>query len=290
MHVLLTGATGFLGHRAAAALRAAGHELTLAARSASGDDAVAVDLGQPGAISALLLARAPDAVLNLAAVPDIAPAREYPECARALNVELPAELARACAPGTRLVHVSTDQVFDGSRGGWREDDAAHPLHLYGESKLAGERAVQLACPAAAIVRPGLITGAAPAGRRSASSGLRAGLERAAAGGERPGMFTDEVRSPVAAADLCDALVALLKRPDLAGVFHAGGPEVLTRRELAEREASAWGFAPELLGATTRAAVGLAEERPADLSLDSERLRIAIGWRPGNPAASRDVPD
>jgi len=279
VHVLITGASGFVGHWATQALRTAGHALTRVARGAEGDGAVRVDLAEPGAITALLRARAPDAVLHLAAVPDIAPCKADPAAARALNADCAAELARACARGPRLVHVSTDQVFDGSRGAWTEADTPRPLHVYGETKRAGERAVLELCPDAAVLRPGLITGDAPGGRRSCSSGLRAALERASAGGERPGLFTDEIRSPIAVVDLARALVTLLERRELTGLFHAGGPEALTRHELALREAEAWGFPASLLRASTRAEAGLQHERPADLSLDSARLVQALGWTP-----------
>ncbi|GJM21681.1 MAG: NAD(P)-dependent oxidoreductase [Planctomycetota bacterium] len=279
MHVLITGASGFLGHWADAALSAAGHALTRVSRRPSDPHDVSTDLAEPGAFTALLRARAPDAVLHLAAVPDIAPCKADPEHARALNASAVAELARACAHGTRLVHVSTDQVFDGTRGAWSESDEPRPLHVYGETKRAGERAVLDLCPDAAVVRPGLITGHASPGRRSCSSGLRAALEGAASNGERPGLFTDEIRSPIAARDLARALVVVVERAELTGLFHAGGPEALSRFELAQLEARDWGFSSSLIRPSTRAEAGLAGERPADLSLDSTRLITALGWTP-----------
>lgn len=284
MHVLVTGSTGFVGSHLVAGLTAGGARVTGAGRSAEPP----VDLGAPGAAAALLEATRPDAVVNLAAVPDIAPARQHPDCARRLNVELPAELAQACrAAGTRLVHVSTDQVFDGGRGGWREGDPCRPRHVYGETKRAGELALAAAAPDAAILRPGLITGLAPAGRRSSTSGLLAALDRAAAGeGDPPAMFTDEWRSPVCVEDLVRALAELVGRDDLSGPFHCGGERVLTRRELALEEAARHGRDPSLVGSGTREAAGLADERPADLSLDSSRLVAALGW---TPRALGDVP-
>jgi len=71
------------------------------------------------------------------------------------------------------------------------------------------------------------------------------------------MFTDETRSPIAAADLARALVELLLRPDAAGLFHGGGPEALTRCDLARREAEAAGLDPDLVVPATRAEAGMA---------------------------------
>ncbi len=285
MRVLVLGGTGFVGTAVMAELARRGeHPIGVGTSPRAQPDPafpgaaptlVAADLSEPGAAQRLLTERRPDAVINLAAVPDIGPCRAAPERAQRLNTDLPGELAALCAEaGTRLVHVSTDQVFDGTRGGWTETDRAAPLHLYGETKLAGERAVLERDPAAAIVRPALVTGEAPAGRRSATTGLLAALAR----GETPNMFTDEVRSPVAVDDVARALVDLVRIP-AAGVFHCGGPRAMTRYELACLELERRGRDSASVGQGTRAAAGLDRERPADLSLDSSRLIARLGWQP-----------
>jgi dTDP-4-dehydrorhamnose reductase len=259
-----------------AALLERGHDVVGVARSPVEPRDLPVDLAEKGLIGRLLQSVAPEAVVHCAALADIAPCREHPELARRLNATAAGEVARACVRlGARLVAVSTDQVFDGSRGHWSEADAPAPLHEYGASKLAGEGLVAESCPEAAIVRPGLITGPAPAGRRSATSSLLAALTR----GERPRMFTDEVRSPVAVVDVARALAELAELPEASGLLHLGGPDPLSRYELARAEAGAAGLDPESVGAGTRVEAGLAAERPADLSLDSARLVALLGWTP-----------
>lgn len=286
MRVLVCGSTGFLGTALVAELRARGHRVTGAARAPARDGDLAADLAREGEARRLVQAAEPDACVNLAAVPDIAPCRADPDLARRVNARAPGELAAACAVrGVRLLQVSTDQVFDGARAGWREEDEAVPRHEYGRSKLAGEAAALAACATALVVRPGLVTGRAPAGRRSASTALLEALAR----GARPRLFTDEWRSPVAVADVALALAALLELdvawrggplPGAPGrVLHLGGPERLSRLELGRREAAAAGLDPGLCGASTRAEAGLEAERPADLSLDSARLVALLGWTP-----------
>jgi dTDP-4-dehydrorhamnose reductase len=283
MRVLLTGAGGFLGSALHDELVARGHEV-LGARRRAADTARTADLAQPGIGARLVEESAPDAVLHAAAMADIAPCAADPALARRVNTEAPAELAAACARrSARLLHVSTDQVFDGSRAGWREEDEPGPRHEYGASKLLGERGVLAACPGALVVRLALLTGAAPAGRRSASSVLLETLAR----GARPRLFSDEWRTPLAVADAARGLADLLEReacwrgplPGAPGrLLHLGGPERLTRLELGRRIADAAGFDPELCQASTRAEAGLAE-RPADLSLDSRRCVALLGWTP-----------
>ena len=280
MKVLVTGSTGFVGSHVAELFVRRGHVVVGVSRQVDDAQGVATDLSRTDDVDALIQRVSPDALVNLAAVPDIAPCKQDPELAHALNTRLPGALGHAAARlGARLVHVSTDQVFDGGRGGWREDDAAAPRHLYGETKLAGERSVRVSCPAAVLLRPGLVTGQAPAGRRSSSSQLRQALQAAARGGPRPGMFTDEYRTPVAAADLARVIVESVENPDLVGVYHVGGPDSISRHELALAEARLQGLDPTLIDESTRAAVGLVDERPADLSLDSSKLVACLGWAP-----------
>jgi dTDP-4-dehydrorhamnose reductase len=306
VRVLITGASGFLGSAVRSAAAARGHAVTAASRTppagapvgapasataASGAAALpgvewlAADLVEPDAAARLVYAAQPDGVIHCAAMADVAPCRTMPALAWRVNADAAGELAAACAAaGSALVHVSTDLVFDGSRGAWTEADEARPLHVYGATKLAGEQAVAARLPAAAIVRAGLITGRAPAGRRSGTSAFLAALAR----GESPRMFTDELRSPIAAADVARALLDLLERlvagraaadPAASGLFHCGGPEALSRHALALREAAAAGLDPRAIAATTRAAAGLSDERPADVSLDSRRLLALLRWAP-----------
>jgi dTDP-4-dehydrorhamnose reductase len=234
------------------------------------------DLTAPGVATAVLDELRPAAVVHLAALANIAACGSDRTLARRVNAELPEVVASWCAGnGSRLVHVSTDQVFDGTRAGWCETDAPAPLHAYGESKLAGEQAVAAACPGAAIVRAALITGREVLGGRSSTGALLSAL----AVGDEVRLFTDEIRTPVAVGDVARALVDLVERPEVSGLLHCGGPRALSRFELGLAEAQAAELDPRSIVPTTRAEAGLAAQRPADLSLDSRRLVALLGWTP-----------
>lgn len=146
--VLLLGATGRLGGAIATAFArhwppgpAAHGAATLLAPSR---EMLALDAASPASSVARWFAEwAPDVVLNCIAISDVDRCEREPVLAQRVNAALPAALARASArAGTRLIHFSSDFVFDGAlRRPYREDDAAHPLSVYGETKLEGEHAI-----------------------------------------------------------------------------------------------------------------------------------------------------
>ena len=135
-----------------------------------------------------------------------------------VNVEGSAAVAEA-ARGLRLVHLSTDLVFDGERGRYREQDAPAPVNAYGRSKAEAERLVTELHREATIVRTSLIYGGAEPGPQ----------ERLAAEGSR--FFVDEIRSPVQVGDLAEALLEVVAL-ELPGALHLGGADDLSRFDFA----------------------------------------------------------
>jgi dTDP-4-dehydrorhamnose reductase len=152
------------------------------------------------------------------------------------------------AQGIRLVHLSTDLVFDGARGRYREEDGPAPVNSYGRSKAEAERRVAAAHPAASIVRTSLIYGGAEPGPQ----------ERLARANRR--FFVDELRSPVQVGDLAAALLELVEL-DHAGPLHLGGADDVSRFDFAV-----------LLGAdpATLEAAHTTPDRAPNVTLDSTR--------------------
>jgi dTDP-4-dehydrorhamnose reductase len=164
------------------------------------------------------------------------------------NADGSAAVAAAAARGARLVHLSTDLVFDGTRGRYREDDAVRPVGSYGRSKAEAERRVADIHPEATLARTSLIYGGAEPGPQ----------EGLAATGTR--FFVDEIRSPVQVGDLASALLDLLER-DVAGPLHLGGADDVSRFDFAV-----------LLGADPDVSeqAHTTPGRAPDVSLDSSR--------------------
>jgi dTDP-4-dehydrorhamnose reductase len=165
--------------------------------------------------------------------------------------------------GARLVHLSTDQVFDGERAPYDDDSPLAPKSAYGRAKAASEAAVAAACPSAAIARPSLIWSLDPLDKQTAW--LVDGMRR----GERVTLFTDEVRCPVHLHDLAEALLELAVRPDLSGPFNLGGPQALNRWDFGLKLLQALGLPRESnVLPSTVAESGL--ERARDLTLRRTR--------------------
>ncbi len=132
--------------------------------------------------------------------------------------------AAAAAVDARLVHLSTDVVFDGRQGApYTEDDPPAPLSDYGRAKAEAERRVRAACPGALIVRTSLIYG---------GPGYEPSRHERAAHEPTATFYRDEVRCPVQVGDLAAALLELVET-ELAGPLHVAGPEAVTRAEFAE---------------------------------------------------------
>ncbi len=230
--LLITGGSGYLGAYLRQATAAQGWDVQTTYFShpvAGAGTPHALDLTQATAVQALLAELRPAAVIHTACSNrDAANIAAIEPAARHLA-------AAAQALGTRLVHVSTDMVFDGEHAPYHDESALAPKGAYGRAKAAAEISVAELCPTAARVRPSLIWSLEPLDRQTAW--LVDGMRR----GQRLTLFTDELRCPVHLTDLTTALLELAARPDLSGPFNLGGPQVLNRWDFGLKVLAALGL-------------------------------------------------
>ena len=274
MRVLVTGASGLLGINLALEATKEHTVFGLTNRHALKTDAFRVlqaDLLEPGAIQKVLDEAQPDWVIHCAALALLDACETDPDRAWELNCEVPRKLAHYVARGgARLVHISTDAVFDGQRGDYSEEDQPNPLSVYGRTKLAGERAVAQANPEAIIARVNLF-GWSSSGKRSLAEFFFYNLQ---AGKHLQG-FTDVFFCPLLANHLGGILLAMLER-GLSGLYHVVSSECLTKYEFGVRVASTFGFDPGLISPTSLEAAGLTAARSPRLTLRSDKLAGALG--------------
>jgi dTDP-4-dehydrorhamnose reductase len=270
MRVVLTGASGQLGAYVLDTLGSAGHDVSAwsgASRGGRGGFVFRpVDLSDERQVARALGEADPEMVIHAAAVSTADAVRRDPGYARRVNVEATGHLAAWCArKGRRLLYVSSDMVFDGSKGMYREDDPPRPVLEYGRTKAEAEPAVT-GLPRGLVVRFPLLFGPTRTGKPAFFDNTTAALRR----GEVQTLFEDEFRTPLDLASAASALVELADS-DLTGIVHVAGPERVSRFELGRRSAAALGLDASLVRANRRSDVNLPEPRPADISLDSSRF-------------------
>jgi len=277
--ILITGASGFLGWNLAADLQPE-HEVTagyLRHRPEIGRAAaVELDVVDARAVARVVDSAAPDLVIHSAALSNPDDCERRPEAARAVNVEGTRHVAAAArAAGARLVYLSTDLVFDGSRGGYREEDPAAGRSVYARNKIEAEGLVAEADPRAVVLRLALLYGS---GSPFYPGFLDTALTRWRAG-EAMTFYVDQFRTPAPASSVSEVIRRLLARPDVRGLFHVGGADRISRHDFARLLADEVGADASLIRAGSMHDAGAVAPRGADCSLVSERLGRVLGLAP-----------
>jgi dTDP-4-dehydrorhamnose reductase len=277
MRLLVTGASGLLGLNLA--LEASKqHEvygvINQHLLNTTAFHVEQVDLLSPGAIEQILELTQPEWVIHCAALANVDACESEPALAKQLNTTLPVELAKHVAKGgARLVHISTDAVFDGSRGEYSELDVPNPLSIYARTKLEGERAVLAVYPQAIVARVNLF-GWSLRGQRSLGEWFFNNLQ---AGKQMRG-FTDVYFCPLLANHLAALLLIMLEK-QLSGLYHVVSSECISKYAFGVEIARRFGFDESLIVASSVTQAGLAAARSPKLTLQTSKLSFALGEPP-----------
>ncbi len=274
MRILVTGASGLLGLNLSLLMHTA-REIIGVDRSQLGAvpfRLVNADLLDPGAVDRILGMTRPEAVIHCAALANLEACEENPVEAERLNADLPAELATSCARnGIRLVHLSTDSVFDGTKEGiYTEVDLPNPPGVYSATKLKGEQNVLSAYPEAIVARVNFF-GWSLGGRRSLSEFFYNHLSA----GEPCNGFIDIWFCPLFVGDLAETLVRMLEK-GLSGLYHVVGSEALTKYDFGLRIARQFGFEESLVNPISVEDSNLIARRSHNLRLSVHKLSTDLG--------------
>lgn len=278
MKILLVGCQGQVGQELQATLAKLG-ALTAWSRKN-------IDLADTENIVATVVAQQPDVIVNAAAYTAVDKAEREPDLAYQINGTAPGKLAQAAAScGAKLVHISTDYVFDGQQNRpYLPDSAPNPLGVYGQSKQMGEIAVQSATERHAILRTAWVYGAKGKGN-FVKTMLRLGAER-----DQVGVVYDQVGTPTWAYDIAEAITALIPRlnEQTYGVYHYTNSGAVSWYDFAIaifEEARAMGYSLQLshVQPITSEQYPTPTERPAYSVLGCEKLAQLMGetaphWR------------
>lgn len=274
MKLLVTGASGLLGLNLAVQA-AESHTVTGVVRAHSLHGAPfevrCVDLCLSGTASRLLEEVRPDAVIHCAAMALLDECEADPERAWMVNAELPGLLAEAADRyGCRFVTISTDGIFDGRGGVYRETDQPNPLSTYARTKLAGEMAALQANPDALVVRSNFY-GWSLHGVRSLAEHFFYSMHA----GRKVYGFTDVIFCPLLVNRLADLLVRMVE-DGLSGLYHVFSRGSMTKYEFGVALAKTCGLPEDLIAPSTIAESGLKAARSPRLEMCSEKAEKALG--------------
>ncbi|MFE6158119.1 SDR family oxidoreductase [Streptomyces sp. NPDC056486] len=263
MTVLIVGGSGFLGSELVRRAAAAGHRTaaTFATRPGSAPEATwhALDLRDPERVEAVVAEVGPRLIVNATSG-----GSDW-----AVTADGAVRLAMVAARyGSRLVHVSSDAVFSGTRVHYDASCLPDPVTPYGAAKAAAETGVRLVHPEAVVARTSLIIG----DRHDRQSAHVRMVHDLAAGTRNGVLFSDDIRCPVHVADLAAALLELASC-DTDGVHHVAGADAISRHELGTLIAERDGLDASRLPSGLRAGSGLPGAN--DVRLDSRATQLGL---------------
>jgi dTDP-4-dehydrorhamnose reductase len=250
MKLLITGASGYVG---AGVLKCAPNAWQIAATyfanrtERDGVSAFRVDVRDAGAVNRLFEEFRPQVVIHTAALMTGAEMM-------ATNADGTRHIARAAKQsGARLIHMSSDVIFDGEHAPYAENAMPAPITPYAESKARAEEIVRNEYLTPVIVRTSLVYGFDPMDPRT----------RQTLAGEMPHLFTDEYRCPIFVDDLANALIELAQN-NFAGVIHIAGAQRVSRYDFGLKLAQAFHVEPKFTPAVSAASP---IPRPRDCTLN-----------------------
>lgn len=275
MRLLVTGATGLLGINLSLVAVGQGHQVTGMSHSRglvnAPFDLLKVDLVNTGSTIDLIEGAKPEALIHCAALADLNAAQNTPDKAYQINCEAAGDLAAAASRwGIPFIHISTDAVFDGSAGGYREEDPVNPLCVYAQTKLAGEELVMERHPDAIIARV-VFFGWSISGERSLSEFFYNNLRK----GKQVQGFTDAHFSPLYVEDLADTLLEMIDA-GLTGLYHVVSPENLSKYNFGVRIAQRFGFDPHLIEPVRMKTMSRGAPRSSNLALNPDKVQRDLG--------------
>ena len=287
MKLLVIGGSGLLGYKVAK-MASDEHEtfLTYNYRSIQieGCTALKLDKCDRKAVFELLEKIKPDVVIDTAALHNVDYCETHPEEAWKVNVEGTRNVAEACKKvGAKIIFISTDYVFDGTKGYYTEEDTPNPLSYYAKTKLEAEKIIQSLDVNYIIARPSVIYGWNPnevSGLKS-SSGKSVNfvvwalqkLEK----GEEIKAVTDQYSSPTLADNLAEALLVMASS-EKQGIYHTAGKDCVNRYEFTLKIAEVFGLDKSLIKPVTSEIFKQVAKRPKKCCLDVSKAEKDFGIR------------
>jgi dTDP-4-dehydrorhamnose reductase len=284
MRVLLTGSNGFLGQKFCEKLSEYSEIKTIFGISKSenrnpylnAESFQQLDLLDLEALEKAVSNFKPTHILHTAALTSVEICEQQPDLAHQINVELSKRLAQICKESNiHYTFLSTDFVFDGQNGPYKETDLVKATNEYGQSKVDAEQVILSANDDTAILRTILVYGAIPDKNRS---NLVLWAKKQLENGAKINVVSDQWRMPTWVDDLADACYLAMHKK-ASGIFHISGNEMMTILEAVEKLADTWNLDKTLITSISATEIGQATNRPRKTGFFLDKAEQILNYKP-----------
>ncbi len=237
---------------------------------------VEMDVTNYAKVAEVLNAYKPDTVIHTAAMTNVDICHAERQACWALNVDATKNLASLCDElNIHFIYISTDFVFDGLNGPYKEDDTPNPVSYYGESKLAGELATQQMNGSWAIIRTILVYGILhDMSRNNIVLWAKGALEK----GLPINVVNDQWRMPTLADELASACL-LAAQQKAEGIYHISGKEMMTIVDIVKAVAKFWNLDQSLINEVSSATLNQEAKRPLKTGFVLNKAVTQLGYKP-----------
>ena len=281
MRILVTGSNGLLGQKLVELLLTKDDYLIATAKSTLAIDLPkgefhSLDITNPDEIQKVIQQSKPDVIINTAAMTQVDHCETEREKCWANNVTAVESLVKVCEKTkTHLIHVSTDFIFDGTRGPLDESEKPNPLSYYGESKLAAEVAIQKSNIDWAILRTVLVFGVT---KDMSRSNIVLWVKKSLEEGKVINVVNDQWRTPTLAEDLAmGCYLAATKK--IKGIYNISGDEMMTPYDIAIKTADFFGLDKSLIQQTDSTKFKQPAARPPKTGFIIDKAKRELGYKP-----------
>ena len=292
MRILITGSNGLLGQKLVAQSLANSHSFMATSKGVNRNpdcpmaNYTSMDICDVNEIETVLTNFQPTHVIHTAALTNVDYCELNAEECHEVNVAAVAKLWKSCSQ--RHIHfqlLSTDFVFDGTKGNYSETDVVGPLSIYATSKVDAEKLLlHHVSDDWSIVRTIIVYGD---GHNLSRSNIILWAKEALAEGKELSIVDDQFRAPTWADDLAWACLEICRRSK-KGIYHICGPETMSVYEIVKRIGAHFGFSTEKISKSSSATLNQPAKRPPKTGFDLSKARNELGYNPKTLESTLDL--
>lgn len=272
MKYFITGGSGLLGERLAAVSKD-NDELILVHNSNPSDNTVKCDITNEKEVNNCIEKENPDVIIHCAAMTHVDNCEDEIEKAYSINGDGTGYLAKAAEKNdAKIIYVSTDFVFDGTRGYYKEEEKVNPQGIYAKSKYEGEVQLQKYSTNWAIARVSVLYG-----WHSSRPNFTSWVVNELRHKRKINIVTDQINSPTLADNAAEAIFEIA-RQNKNGIFHTAGNDAINRFDFTRKIADAFDLNDELINPTDSTQFVQKAPRPRDSSLNVDKVERELGMK------------